>query len=85
MENQNKEKSFTIIVNARPKAWLENKISFRQVVELAFGSFSEDPNVVYSVTFSKGEDAKREGMLVDKKDVPVKEGMIFNVSQTNKS
>jgi len=74
-----------IIVNTREKRWDKKEISFEEVVKLAFGSYSEDPNVVYTVTYSKGPERHREGTLVKGKSVKVKCGMIFNVTQTNKS
>lgn len=78
-------RAVTIIVNTRPKKWSKREISYEEVVILAFGSYSEDPNVVYTVTFSKGPDHKREGSMVKGQSVKVKEGMVFNVTQTNKS
>lgn len=86
MENEKKEKLVTIIVNAAPHEWdKKDNISFEEVVTLAFGSYSDDPNVVYTVTYSRGEDHKKEGSLVKGENVKVKDGMIFNVTQTNKS
>jgi len=82
---EDKDKKVTIIVNTRPKSWSEEEISYKQVVELAFGTYSDDPNVVYTVTFSKGHDPKHEGSLVKGQSVKVKEGMIFNVTRTDKS
>lgn len=84
MENH-KEHEVTIIVNTREKVWNEKKISYEQVIVLAFGSYSNDPNVVYTVTYSKGPESHHEGSLVSGKSVEVKDGMIFNVTQTNKS
>jgi hypothetical protein len=78
------EKEFKIIVNAREKIWNDKHISYEQVITLAFGSYSEDENVVYTITYMKGED-KKEGSLVKGEIVKVKDGMIFNVTQTNKS
>lgn len=78
------QKEDIIIVNTREKTWTEKKISYEQVVELAFGSYSEDENIVYTVTYKKGEE-KHEGSLVSGQSVPVKGGMIFNVTKTNKS
>jgi len=74
-----------IIVNTREKKWDKPEISYEEVVVLAFGSYSQDPNVVYTVTYSRGPEKKREGSLVKGQSVKVKQGMIFNVSQTNKS
>lgn len=82
---QKKDKEVTIIVNAREKKWDKKEISYKEVIELAFGSYSEDENVVYTVTYSKGPDSHREGSMVKGQVVKVKDGMIFNVTQTNKS
>ena len=80
---QNKE--FKILVNAREKIWKEKKITFEEVVTLAFGSVSQDPNVSYTVTYKKGDNGKPEGIMVKGDEVRVKEGMRFNVTQTNRS
>lgn len=96
MENSNKigsgkeeapgqNKEFTIYVNSKEKTWSEKKISYEQVVVLAFGQISTDPNVIYTVTFKKGDNQKPEGTLVKGDDVKVKNGMRFNVTQTNRS
>ena len=78
-------KTFNIIVNAREKQWEEKEISYEQVIELAFGSVSSDPNVSYSITFKKGDESKKEGFLDKGGVVKVKDGMRFNVTQTNRS
>ncbi len=87
MENKenNKEKEFTIQVNSRDKLWTEKTISFDQVVILAFGEVSSDPNVSYSITYKKGDNNKPEGVMVKGDEVKVKDGMRFNATQTNRS
>jgi len=84
-ENKRHEKEFTIIVNAREKVWTKKEISYQEVVELAFGSYSDDPMIVYSITFAKGDKSHKQGSMVKGDSVKVKNGMIFNVTQTNKS
>lgn len=79
---QNKE--FTIIVNGREKTFSGKDISLRQVVELAFGTYEENENIVYTATYSKGAD-KKEGTMTKGTTVKVKDGMIFNVTRTDKS
>lgn len=75
-----------IIVNASEKAWIKkDSISYEEVVSLAFGSCSTDPNVVYTVTFAKGNSPRHEGTLVKGDVVAVKNRMVFNVTQTNRS
>lgn len=80
---QNKE--YNIIVNARDKVWNEKNITYTDVVILAFGSVSNDPNVIYTVTYKKGDNNKPEGIMVKGDSVKVKDGMRFNVTQTNRS
>ncbi len=80
---QNKE--FVILVNAREKTWTEKKIKFDDVITLAFGTVSQDPNVSYTVTYKKGENEKPEGIMVKGDEVKVKDAMRFNVTQTNRS
>ena len=80
---QNKE--YNIIVNSRDKVWNEKNISYDDVVILAFGSISNDPNVSYTVTYKKGDNNKPEGIMVKGDIVKVKEGMRFNVVHTSRS
>ena len=79
---QNKE--FTIIVNARPKTVTEKRLTFDQIVALAFGTPNYDCSV-YTITYQKGEDKKPKGSLVPGESVNLKEGMIFDVIRTDKS
>jgi hypothetical protein len=80
----NHPKEITIIVNARPKPWLDKDISFQQVVVLAFGTFPQDPSTAYTITY-KGGESKKEGSMILDDIIKVKDKMIFNVTATNKS
>ena len=80
-----KQKEFKIIVNAREKAWSQTTISFEQVIVLAFGSYDNNPNKGYTVTYSKGPKSNREGSMVKGSVVDVKNNMIFDVTATDKS
>lgn len=84
-EGNGKAKDVIILVNSREKQWNEKNISFDQVVILAFGSISDNPNVSYTVTFKKGDNNKPEGIMVKGDVAKVKDGMRFNVTQTNRS
>jgi hypothetical protein len=84
MENK-KDKEFNISVNSRDKVWLEKKITFDEVVVLAFGAISIEPNVSYTVAYKKGDNNKPEGIMVKGDEVKVKDEMRFNVTQTNRS
>jgi hypothetical protein len=76
---------FTIIVNARPRTWKEANISFEQLVVLAFGTYDNNPNKGYTVTYSRGWEPKPEGTMVKTSVVYVKNKMIFDVTATDKS
>ncbi len=81
----NKPVLLTIIVNASPKSWTEKTISFEQVVILAFGSYDNNPNKGYTVTYCRGAEPKPEGTMVKGSVVKVKNKMIFDVTATDKS
>ena len=85
VENSGHTKEVTILVNAREKVWNDKTINYDQVIILAFGTISTDPNVSYSVTYKKGGNEKPEGIMVKGDEVKVKEGTRFNVTQTNRS
>ncbi len=84
-DSQSGNREYNIIVNGREKIWTEKEISFNQVVELAFGSVSTNPNIIYTITFKRGKGNRPEGTMVQGDTVKVKEGMIFNVTATDKS
>ncbi len=74
-----------VIVNSKPKDWSKQTISFEEVVILAYGKVSTDPNVIYTVNYIGGVLSKPEGSMLKGEVVSVKNKMIFNVTETNKS
>lgn len=78
------EKEFTIIVNARERTVSQRELSFDEVVILAFGPPNHDSSV-YTITYRKGPEHKESGSLVAGESVKLKDGMIFNVTRTDKS
>jgi len=83
--DQGRTKEVTIIVNGRPKVVTQKELTYDEVVRLAYPNPHTEPEFEYTVTYSKGEDAKKDGSLVKGGTVKVKEGMVFNVVETNKS
>ena len=75
-------KTVTVYVNGQAKQVEKREYSFEEVVRLAFEN--PNPNNEYTVTYSKGEHPK-EGTLVVGQTVKMKEDMIFDVTETNKS
>ncbi|MGA2716364.1 MAG: multiubiquitin domain-containing protein [Bryobacteraceae bacterium] len=78
-------KVYTVIVNGRKKEVLTKTLSFDQVVGLAFNPVPVGPNVQFSVTYRKGPPKNHEGTLTEGETVRIKDGMIFDVTETNKS
>jgi hypothetical protein len=79
------EKAVNIIVNGRPRTVEKGEISFSEVVALGFDSPPYGANTLFVVTYRRGHGDKPEGTLVEGQSVKVKEGMVFNVSATDKS
>ncbi len=77
-------KQFKIIVNAKPKSWNEEIISYSQVVDLAFPPPHKETEV-FTVQYGHGPKENPQGTLVDGQKVEVKDGMVFSVTRTDKS
>ena len=75
-------KQITIIVNGREKKITKEEISFAEVVTLS--GLTPTPNTIFTITYRRGQGNK-EGTLVEGETVKLKEGMIFNVTATDKS
>jgi hypothetical protein len=76
-------KTYSIIINGRPRAITEHKLTYQQVVKLAFPDDQPDQTTLYTVAYANPHG--KDGTLVDGQDVTVKNGMSFNVSKTNRS
>lgn len=79
------ESHITVIVNGRPKHVESKTLSFLQVVALAFDPVRTDPDVLYTVQYSRGPRANPEGELLAGGSVEIKSGMVFLVTETNRS
>lgn len=74
-----------IVVNTRQK-WVEpGKITFAELIALAFPDMPQGPNTAFTVSYRKGTGDKPEGTLIEGEMVKLKKGMVFNVSATDKS
>lgn len=80
-----KDKERTIIVNGREKTVTDKVLTFDQLVSLAFDNPPSGPLICFTITFRRGQGNKPEGSVLEDGNVKVKEGMIFNVTATDKS
>lgn len=88
MENSDISKSVkevTLIVNASPKSWPGETISYEQIVVLSVGRFLPISSTIYTVTFSAGPEKRKTGSMTAGDSVHVKDKMVFNVTATSQS
>lgn len=86
MNTNDDHKDYTIIVNTREKTVSQKELTFTEIVALAFDNPPTGANVMFTVTYRRGQGEKPEGTMVET-DAPLKlkKGMIINVSATDKS
>lgn len=78
-------KPTTIYINTRPHQWNTKQISFEQLVELAYPGQPPSEQITYTVQYSRGHDGHGTGSLTAGHNIEVKDGMVFDVYQTNRS
>lgn len=79
------KKAVTIIVEGTPHEWPKGEITYAEVVTLEVPDYMQNTNITYSVKYKNGHGNKPEGILSAGASVKVKEGEIFNVSETGQS
>jgi hypothetical protein len=80
------KKTTTIIVDGTPHEWDQNEISYEQVVDLAYdGNPPTGEMIEITVGYRRGHGNKPEGDLEPGQSVKVKDGMIFDVTATDRS
>ncbi len=90
MQDQNQgdrgnKKDVTIIVNGVGKVVEKDGLSYDEVVRLAFDNPLTGPDILITITYRRGHDDKPDGFLIPGGTVKVKDGMIFDVTATDKS
>lgn len=75
----------TILVSGDPHTWNKAQISFEEIIILAYGTYDNNPNVVYTVAFEDGPKQNPEGSMIKGTAVYVKHKMIFHATATDKS
>ena len=82
-EARGQNKAITIIVNGRQREVTGKMISYEEVVRLAFPDDPANQDNDFTVAYANPHG--KDGELVAGQDVHVKEGMVFNVTKTNRS
>lgn len=79
------QKVIAIVVNGQKKEVAETKLTFEEVVKLAFPALPPGDNVMFTVRFRHGPKQNPSGTLLEGETVRIKDGMIFDVTQTVRS
>jgi hypothetical protein len=79
------QKVFTIIVDAEPKEVVKNHLSFDDVVKLAFETPPSGPDILITVDYGMGPHINPQGSLKKGQSVRIKNGMVFDVTATDRS
>lgn len=77
------DKPTTIIVNTREKTVTAKEVGYDQIVRLAFATPPSGQNIEITAAYRNGPG--RDGTLQPGTTVKVKDGMIFDVTATDKS
>jgi len=80
-----KDKQVTIIVNGTPKHVDKDELTYDEVVRLTFETPPYGENTLFTIAYVRGHGNKPEGALAPGGSVKVKEGMIIDVTATDKS
>ena len=80
-----KPKLVTLVVNGRQKQVQKEEFPFDEVVALAFDPVPAGENVDITITYRRGQGNKPEGQLKPGESVKIKDGMIFDVTATDRS
>jgi hypothetical protein len=78
-------RKYIIIVRGQKKTVSTKKVSFNEIVKLAFPTPPEGANILYTVSYEDGPRINPQGSLKEGQSVFVKNWMIFNVTATDKS
>jgi hypothetical protein len=79
------QKVFTIIVDTEQKEVTKNRLNFEDVVKLAFETPPSGPNILITIDYGMGPPENPKGSLKKGESVRIKNGMIFDVSATDRS
>ena len=84
-DNEKLKKEITIIVNGREKIVTARKLTEGELVSLAFDNPPTGEFICFTITYRRGHGNKPEGTLEEGESLKLKEGMIINVTATDKS
>lgn len=85
VDSHKDHKEITIIVNGTAKVIQKERLTFEEIITLAFDNPPIGDGVQFTVQYSRGHSDKPKGTLVEGQSVQARDGMEFDVTQTNRS
>lgn len=79
----NVKRTKTIVVNSKITQWDSGVISYDQLIDIAFPGIHKSRNPIADVMFYRGPEFNSEGILRAGRHLKIKDGMVFNIAQTN--
>ena len=79
------QKAINIIVNGEEKEVVETRLSFDDLLKLAFENPPSGPNIMFTIVYRRGPHQNPRGSLLEGESVRIKKGMIFDVTATDRS
>ena len=76
-------KTVTVVVNGRPREVTDKTVSYEEIVRRAFPDDPSNQDIDFTVAYANPHG--KDGELVSGQEVHVAEGMVFNVTKTNRS
>lgn len=80
-----KDVTIDVVLNGELISVEKGRLSFSELAKLAFPKLFGRELIFFTVSFSRGPKRRREGVLLEGGKIRVVEGMVFNVSATDKS
>jgi hypothetical protein len=78
-------KAITIYVNGEQKQVSTKRLSFEELAKIAYPIPPAGDNLLYTVSYEDGPPPNPQGSMKEGETLKVKNGMIFNVTATDKS
>lgn len=78
-------KTKTIYVNTREHEVSGNKITYEELIPLAYPGEPVTPEMTFTITYTRGPHGHASGSLTPGQDVAIKKGMAFDVYRTIRS
>lgn len=84
MDNE-ESRNTAIIMNGTEITVSGKELTYNQLVNLGLENPPTGDSICITITYRRGRGNKPEGTLAEGENVKIKEGMIFNVTATDKS